>query len=54
MKTAKEKKKNTALPGLPMSESEFKEFIKEGENGVFFSSGEFKKKFDAWRKGLEK
>lgn len=52
MKTAKEKKKNTAVPGLPMSESDFKEFIKEDENGLFLSSEEFKKKFDSWRKGL--
>jgi len=54
MKTAKENKKNTAIPGLPMTETEFKEFIKAGEKGIFMSSNEYKRKFDAWRKGLEK
>jgi hypothetical protein len=54
MKTIKENKRNTAIPGTPMSEKEFKEFIKAGEKGPFMSSTEFKKKFDAWRKGLEK
>ena len=54
MKTIKENKRNTAIPGLPMTESEFKAFIKAGEKGPFISSTEFKKKFDIWRKGLEK
>ena len=54
MKTIKEDKRNTSVPGQPMTELEFKHFIKEGEKGPFLSSGEFKKKFDTWRKGLEK
>ena len=54
MKTAKENKRNTAIPGHPMTETEFKEFIKAGEKGTFMSSEEYKRKFDAWRKGLEK
>lgn len=54
MKTIKESKRNTAIPGLPMTEAEFKDFIKEGEKGLFMSSDEFKKKFNTWRKGLEK
>lgn len=54
MKTTKENKRNTAIPGLPMTETEFKNFIKAGEKGPFMSSSEFKKKFDLWRKGLEK
>ena len=54
MKTIKENIINTAIPGHPMTELEFKAFIKAGENGSFMSSSEFKKKFDIWRKGLEK
>jgi len=54
MKTIKENKRNTAIPGHPMTETEFRDFIKVGENGSFMSSSEFKKKFDVWRKGLEK
>lgn len=54
MKTIKVNKRNTAIPGEPMTETEFKSFIKAGEKGPFMSSGEFKKKFDTWRKGLEK
>lgn len=54
MKKIKENKRNTAIPGLPMTETEFKEFIKAGEKGPFMPSDEFKKKFDTWKKGLEK
>lgn len=54
MKTIKENKRNTAIPGHPMTETEFKDFIKVGKKGPFMSSNEFKKKFDVWRKGLEK
>lgn len=54
MKTTKENKRNTTVPGYSMTETEFKEFIEAGEKGPFFSSNEFKKKFDVWRKGLEK
>ncbi len=54
MKTIKESKRNTSIPGYPMTEAEFKEFIKAGEKGAFMSSTELKKKFDTWKKGLEK
>ena len=54
MKTIKENKRNTAIPGLPMTETEFKTFIKVGEKGPFMSYSEFKRKFDTWRNGLEK
>jgi len=54
MKTIKQNKRNTAIPGSPMSEKEFMTFLKEGEKGSFLSSGEYKRKFDTWRKGLEK
>lgn len=54
MKTIKENKINTAIPGNPMTEKEFMDFIKAGKKGPFMSSGEFKKKFDAWKKGSEK
>jgi hypothetical protein len=54
MKTIKESKRNTAIPGHPMTEMEFKAFIKAGEKGPFIPSNEFKKKFETWKKGLEK
>jgi mRNA-degrading endonuclease HigB of HigAB toxin-antitoxin module len=53
MKTIKENKRNTAIPGHPMTETEFKDFIKAGEKGSFMSPREFKRKFDMWKKGLE-
>ncbi len=54
MKIIKENKRNTAIPGLPMTEKEFKLFVEAGEKGPFMSSNEFKKKFETWKKGLEK
>lgn len=54
MKSVKAIKKHTAIPGTPMTEEEFKEFIKAGEKGSFMPSAEFKRKFELWKKGLEK
>ncbi len=48
MKPTKESKRNTAIPGHPMTETEFKDFSKVGEKGPFLSSTEYKKKFDLW------
>ena len=53
MKTIKENKRNTSIPGHPMTETEFKDFIKVGEKGPFMSSNEYKRKFNSWKKGLE-
>ena len=49
MKTTKENKTNMSKPGHPMTESELKSFIEEGEKGPFLSSRAFKKKFNNWR-----
>jgi hypothetical protein len=54
MKTIKEKKRNTAVPGEPMTDVEFINFIKEGEKGPFIPYNEFKRKFDTWRNQLGK
>ncbi|MHB8259494.1 MAG: hypothetical protein ACYDCN_11540 [Bacteroidia bacterium] len=43
-------KRNYAIPGKTMSESEFKVFLEEGEKGSFLSIEESKKKFNEWRK----
>jgi hypothetical protein len=47
-------KKNYATPGEPMTEAEFKLFISVAEEGPFLSEKEFKRKFEAWKKALEK
>lgn len=49
MKTKKEKDKNLATPGKPMSQEKFNSLIKEAEEGEFMTVEEFKSKFDAWR-----
>ena len=54
MKTTKESKKNTSVPGNPMTVAEFNAFIKEGEKGPFLSEAEYKKEFSEWRKQLKK
>lgn len=54
MKTIKEKKRNTSTPGSPMTETEFRDFIKEGEKGPFLSETEYNKDFNTWRKQLKR
>jgi hypothetical protein len=56
MRKTKQKpvKKNYATPGEPMTEAEFKSFVKEAEEGPFLSEKEFKRKFEVWKKTLEK
>ena len=54
MKKIKENKRNTAIPGKPMNDLEFKSFIKEGEKGPFLTEVEYTKDFDEWRKQLKK
>lgn len=56
MRKTKQKpiKKNYATPGESMTEAEFKSFVREAEQGQFYSEKEFKRKFEAWKKGLEK
>ncbi|WP_395053802.1 hypothetical protein [Flavobacterium sp.] len=48
MKTAKEKSKNLATPGKPMTQDQFSALIKEAENGEFMTEKEFNAKFDKW------
>lgn len=47
-------KKNYAIPGEPMTQVEFKSFVEAAEVGVFLPEKEFKRKFGAWKKALEK
>ena len=47
-------KKNYAIPGEPMTGLEFKSFIEEAEGGILLPEKEFKRKFEAWKKALEK
>ena len=47
-------KKNYAILGEPMTQVEFKSFVEEAEGGAFLSEKEFKRKFEAWKKALEK
>ncbi|WP_396176004.1 hypothetical protein [Flavobacterium sp.] len=49
MKTSKDKSKNLATPGKPMSQDEFTSLIKEAEEGIFLTEKEFDKKFEEWR-----
>lgn len=49
MKTSKDKSKNLATPGKPMSQDEFVSLIKEAEAGEFISLEESKRKFNEWR-----
>lgn len=48
------RKQNYATPGEPMTRSEFSSFIKEAEKGPFLSEKEFQRKFNTWKKALEK
>ena len=49
MKTSKDKSKNLATPGKPMSQDDFASFIKEAEEGEFISIEESKRRFNEWR-----
>jgi hypothetical protein len=49
MKTSKDKSKNLATLGKPMSQDEFTSLIKEAEEGEFMTLKEFKERFDKWR-----
>ena len=49
MKTSKDKSKNLATPGKPMSQDEFTSLIKEAEEGNFLTEKEFDTKFEEWR-----
>ncbi|NBL64625.1 hypothetical protein GV828_05350 [Flavobacterium sp. NST-5] len=54
MKTKKENPENFAIPGKPMSEKKFKALIKEAEKGEFYTDGEFRARFEEWKKSLKK
>lgn len=54
MKTSKDKSKNLATPGKPMSQDEFVSLIKEAEDGEFMTEKEFDKKFQEWRLNRKK
>lgn len=54
MKTSKDKSKNLATPGKPMSQEEFVSLIKEAEEGEFMTEKEFDKKFQEWRLNRKK
>lgn len=54
MKTSKDKSKNLATPGKPMSQEEFVSLIKEAEEGEFMTEKEFDKKFQDWRLNRKK
>ena len=54
MKTSKDKSKNLATPGKPMSQDEFVSLIKEAEEGEFMTEKEFDKKFQDWRLNRKK
>jgi hypothetical protein len=47
-------KKNYAVPGEPMTEVEFKSFVEAAEGVSFLPEKKFKRKFEAWKKALEK
>ncbi len=49
MKTSKDKSKNLATPGKPMSQDAFASLIKEAEVGEFISIEESKRRFNEWR-----
>jgi len=50
MKTTKTTKTSWALPGEPISLSEFKAGIKEAEKGPFMTLDELKKRVEEWEK----
>jgi predicted transcriptional regulator len=50
-KTTHKTKKSWALPGEPISISEFKAGIKEAEKGPFMTLDELKKSVEEWKKG---
>ena len=54
MKTSKDKSKNLATPGKPMTQEEFVSLIKEAEEGEFMTEKEFDKKFQEWRLNRKK
>jgi hypothetical protein len=54
MRTAKTNKSIPATQGKAMTQSEFGAFIREGEKGTFMTAREFKKRFELWKRGLEK
>jgi hypothetical protein len=56
MKTVKAgtQEKNFAIPGEPITHSEFDAHIKEAEKGHFTSWEQDKKEFNVWRKKLKK
>ncbi|MBN8566728.1 MAG: hypothetical protein J0M25_08355 [Flavobacteriales bacterium] len=54
MKTSKDKSKNLATPGKPMSQEKFVSLIKEAEEGEFMTEKEFDKKFQEWRLNRKK
>lgn len=47
-------KRNSAVPGEPMSQEEFAVMIKEAEKGPFYSHEELIRKFASWKKSLKK
>jgi hypothetical protein len=49
MKTAKEKSKNLATPGKPMTQDQFSALIKEAENGEFSPIEDSIKRMEEWR-----
>ena len=49
-KSNEPQKRNLAIPGEPMSESEFILIIKEAENGPFMTGEELKIKMQSWIK----
>jgi hypothetical protein len=57
MKTDKNKAKNLATPGKPMSQDAFVSLIKEAEEaeeGEFFTLEESKERFNKWRSERKK
>lgn len=54
MEPSKEKSKNLATPGKPMSQEAFESLIKEAEEGEFHTLKESKKIFKEWRSKVEK
>lgn len=55
MRSSKVKiKRNLAIPGEPMPQSEFLDLIKEAEKGPFYTLEEVIAKMEVWKKSLKK
>ncbi|MBC7389142.1 MAG: hypothetical protein H7329_08030 [Opitutaceae bacterium] len=48
------KTENLAIPGKPLSEEEFKDMIKAGENSAFITINKLKENIQKWISKLER